>query len=132
MATAKQNPDVTPDEPTYVNLDLDTIEREQVRGLPQKKNPYVVKVDGKALTFADPLDIDAVVLMTMEDSPSRFFRATLSSEVPTTGGVSDFDHMVAAFETPGKISGLKLRALMQGYRLHYGLDDLGNGAGSRR
>lgn len=116
----------TPDEPIHVNLDLDTIEREQVRGVPQKKDPYVVRVDGKLLTFKDPLDIDAVVLMTMEDSPARFFRATLDFEN------GDFDHMDNAWQTPGKVTGLKLRALMQGYRLHYGLDDLGNGAGSRR
>lgn len=126
-ASAKQNPDVEPDvDPGYINLDLDTIEREQVRGIPQRKKAFIVKVDGKPLTFKDPLDIDAVVLMTMEDSPARFFRATLDIEN------GDFDHMVSAFETPGKISGLKLRALMQGYRLHYGLDDLGNAGGSRR
>lgn len=126
------NPVTEPADPTHINLDLDTIEREQVRGVPQRKPAFIVKVDGKPLVFKDPLDIDAVILMTMEDSPARFFRATLSDEPASEGETSDFEHMVRAFETPGKISGLKLRALMQGYRVHYGLDDVGNGVGSRR
>ena len=129
MASNTQKADAV--DPGYINLDLDTIEREHVLGLPQKKKPYIVKVDGRPLHFKDPLEIDAVVLMTMEDSPGRFFRATLSSDA-ADGEISDFEHMIVAFETPGKISGLKLRALMQGYRVHYGLDDVGNGVGSRR
>lgn len=123
MATSKNTEDVV--EPDYVSFDLDGVEREQVRGVPPKKKPFVAKVDGKLLTFRDPLEVDAVVLMTMEDSPARFFRATLDKE-------GEFEHMINAFETPGKVSGLALRGLMQGYRVHYGLDDLGNAVGSRR
>lgn len=120
------NPATQPPDVDYINLDLDTIEREQVRGAPPRKKPFVVKIDGQPVTFKDPMDIDALQLMTMEESPARFFRATLDREN------GDFEHVITAFETPGKISGLKLRALMQGYRVHYGLDDPGNGGGSRR
>jgi hypothetical protein len=108
-----------------VNLDLDVVERESVRGVPKRKDPYRVKVDGKVLTFADPMEIDAAELMVMEDTPGRFFKATITDD-------DEYAHMIEVFQTPGKLPGIKLRALMTGYRTYYGLDDPGNVGGSRR
>jgi hypothetical protein len=115
-------------ENAVVNLDLDALEREQVRGVPKRRDPYTARIDGRVVAFADPMDIDASVLMVMEETPGRFFKATLSGD----GDDSDYAHVIEAYQTPGKITGLKLRALMGGYRTYYGLDDPGNEGGSRR
>ncbi len=108
-----------------INLDLDSQEREQVRGVPKKKTPWVVKMDGRAVPFKDPLDIDATVLMTMEDSPGRFFTSAIEKD-------DDVEYVLNLLGTPGKITGLKLRAIMQGYRTYYGIDEAGNVVASRR
>lgn len=107
-----------------VNLNLDTLDREHVRTLPPKKPPFVVTVDGRDLVFADPVEIDASVLMLLFETPSRFFKGTLESE--------DFRHMMDVFNTPGKLPGYRLRALMEQYQDYYGLDDAGNVSASRR
>lgn len=109
---------------TQVMLDLDALEREQVRGIQEKKPPYAIKFEGRILTFKDPMDIDAVLLMTMEETPNRFFRTTLSNE--------DYLFVADLLATPGKVPAFKLRALMTSYHTYYGLDEAGNGGGSQR
>lgn len=107
-----------------VNLDLDTLDREHVRTLPAKKDPFVVRLDGKELTLADPVELDAKVLMNLFESPIRFFKGTLNEE--------QFIVFFDAFNTPGVLPGFKLRALMEQYQDYYGLDDAGNVGASRR
>lgn len=108
--------------PEKIQLNLDTLEREQVRGLPAKKvEPFRIVFDGKMLTFEDPLEIAAPILMRMEETPERFFRAALDNE--------DFAHIMVNF---GKLPGWKLQALLQSYQDYYGLDGQGNAIGSRR
>lgn len=117
MAAASTTPS-----PEKVQLNLDTLEREQVRGLPKPKaEPFKISFNGKVLTFEDPLEISAPVLMRMEETPERFFRAALGDE--------DFIHIMTNFD---QIPGWKLQALMQGYQDYYGLDGQGNVSGSRR
>lgn len=111
--------------PAQVKLNLDTLEREQVRGLPKKKpEPYTVEIGGRVLVFTDPIEIDAAILMRMEETPGRFFSAALSGE--------DLAHMLKVFETEGALPGWKLQALLQGYQDYYGLDSMGNVLSSRR
>ena len=105
-----------------IMLNLDTLEREQVRGVPKKKpKPYRITFLGRALTFEDPLEIASPILMRMEETPERFFAAALSED--------DFKHIMLNFD---EIPGWKLQALMQGYQDYYGLDGQGNARGSRR
>lgn len=107
-----------------VNLDLDALDREHVRTLPAKKDPFVVNLGGKELTFADPVELDASLLMVLFESPIRFFKGTL--------GEDDYRHMLDQFNTPGALPGYKMRALMEQYQDYYGLDDAGNVGASRR
>lgn len=122
MATPSRSTTPTPEQ---VHLNLDTLEREQVRGIPKPKSkPWTITFEGQALSFHDPADIDAAVLMRMEETPTRFFRAALDDE--------GFNHVMLQFETPGKLPGWKLQAILQGYQDYYGLDGQGNAVGSRR
>lgn len=112
--------------PAKIQLNLDTLTREQVRGVPKPKaEPFAIQIDERVLVFEDPIEIDAPVLMRMEETPERFFRAALTPE--------DFDwFMNDVFYEPGKMPGWRLSAIMQGYQDHYGLDGQGNVRGSRR
>lgn len=108
-----------------IHLNLDTLEREQVRGLPAPKaDPWTITFEGQELHFTDPAEIDAAILMRMEETPARFFRAALDDE--------GFNHVMKQFETKGKLPGWKLNAILQGYQDYYGLDGMGNVVGSRR
>lgn len=105
-----------------IQLNLDSIEREQVRGIPKPKaKPFAVSFLGTTLVFEDPLEIAAPILMRMEETPERFFRAALNDV--------HFEHIMANFD---ELPGWKLQALMQGYQDYYGLDGQGNARGSRR
>lgn len=109
--------------PEKIQLNLDSLEREQVRGLPKKKpEPFRITFLGKTLTFEDPLEVPSPVLMHMEDTPEQFFRAALT----------DDDELVHILNNFDQIPGWKLQALMQGYQDYYGLDGRGNARGSRR
>jgi hypothetical protein len=111
--------------PEQVTLNLDTLEREQVRGVPKPKaKPFTITFEEKVLAFEDPAEIDAAILMRMEETPHRFFRAALDDE--------GFNHVMLQFETPGKLPGWKLQAILQGYQDYYGVDGQGNVRGSRR
>jgi hypothetical protein len=107
-----------------VNLDLDALDREHVRTLPVKKDPFVVLLGGKEIVFADPVELDASVLLLLFETPLRFFKGTLDSD--------DYKHMMDMFNTPKKLPGYKMRALMEQYQDYYGLDDAGNVNASRR
>lgn len=105
-----------------IQLNLDTLEREQVRGLPKPKaEPFTVVFLGETLVFIDPLEIASPILMRMEETPERFFRAALDDE--------GFNHIIRNFD---EVPGWKLQALLQGYQDYYGLDGQGNVSGSRR
>lgn len=109
--------------PEKIQLNLDTLEREQVRGLPKKKpEPFRITFLGRNLTFEDPLEVPSPILMRMEETPERFFRAALASD-------DDFTHIMNNFDA---IPGWKLQAIMQGYQDYYGIDSAGNARGSRR
>lgn len=112
--------------PEQVMLNLDTLEREQVRGVPKPKPiPFSIQVEGRKLVFEDPIEIDAPILMRMEETPERFFRAALPKD--------DADWFLEdVFYEPGKMPGWRLSAIMQGYQDYYGLDGQGNVRGSRR
>jgi len=110
-----------------VHLNLDSLEREDVRGLPAKKEPFAVVFGGKRFEFADAVEVNYLILATMNDTPNRFFRAALSEE--------DYKAFVkVAQPNPGQskggLDGIKLRGLMDSYRQHYGLDEGGNFVGS--
>ena len=123
MSTTPQN--------TTVHLDLDSLEREQVDGVPKAKaKPYFIKAGGEVYTFRDAVELNYTVLATMEQTPTQFFRAAILDE----DGSSIRKFLTWANDTgedgTSGLSGLKLRAIMQGYRDYYGLDKMGNAAGS--
>lgn len=95
-----------------VTLDLDNVEREETY------KPFVVNVDGKAITFTDPAEIDWKDLLDIEE-PAQFLRHAVSAE--------DRAHLKQA-----DIPGWKFKLLMESYTNHYGLDlSRGNGIASR-
>lgn len=114
---------------TTVHLDLDALERESVRDLPKaKKDPYFVVAGGKRITFRDPVELNYTVLATLEQTPGRFFKAAIADP-------DEYKHFVEWANDRGDtgtqgLNGFKLRALTKGYRDYYGLDELGNVAGS--
>lgn len=112
-----------------VHLDLDALERESVQGLPKKKkDPYFVVAGGKRITFRDAVELNYAILANMEETPGRFFRAAIKDKGELThflGWAND-----SGEDDTGGLSGVKLRALMQGYRDYYGLDKMGNAVGS--
>lgn len=116
-------------ENTTVHLDLDALERESVQGLPKKKkDPYFVVAGGKRITFRDAVELNYTVLATMEETPGRFFRAAIADK-------AELSHFLnwandAGEDNTSGLSGVKLRALMEGYRDYYGLDKMGNAVGS--
>ena len=93
-----------------INLNLDTVEREQVY------EPYVVVVDGHPITMTDPKDLDWKVLLTI-DRPSQFFAHV----------VSDEDKQIFK---KAMIEGWKMEMLLRDYQTHYGLGTPGNGDAS--
>lgn len=96
-----------------VTLNLDSLEREDPR------EPFSVVVAGKRIVMSDPADLDWKILLELrEDNPAQFFRHVVSAD--------DQNHFRKA-----AIPGWKMRKLMEMYQEHYGLENLGNGAGSR-
>lgn len=112
-----------------VHLDLDALEREQVFGLPEaQREPYTVNAGGRAIPFRDPVELNHLILAQMEQTPLRFFKAVIEDK-------DDYQHFVRWANDAGPdgkkgLAGFKLRALMEGYRDYYGLDKMGNVAGS--
>jgi hypothetical protein len=94
-----------------ITINLDTLEREDTR------EEFAVVVEGRRVVISDPSDHDWKTLMNI-DRPDDFFRHVVSKE--------DQTHFKRA-----AIPGWKMRALMESYTEHYGLDSLGNVAGSR-
>lgn len=107
-----------------VNLDLDALDREHVRTLPEKRAPFAVRIGGKVVEFKDAVEIDSILLMNLLATPSTFFRTTLTED--------NYKHVMEVFRTPGQFPGYKMRALMESYQEYYGLDDQGNVVASRR
>lgn len=88
-----------------VILDLDAEERSPK----DIKPPFISKVGGKNVTFADPSEIDWRDLAAVE-IPADLLRVALSKE--------DRKHMS---ETP--LEGWKFNRLMEAYYTHYDLED---------
>lgn len=88
-----------------VILDLDAAERDSK----DVKDPFVVKVSGKNLTFTDPGDIDWRDLATVE-IPADLFRVSLSKE--------DRNHLLEA-----NLPTWKFTKLMKTYYDYYDFED---------
>ncbi len=114
---------------TLVHLDLDTLEREQVAGIPKKKaNPFYVTANGRRITFRDAVELNHLILATMEDTPQRFFKAAIADK-------DELQHFLSWANDSGEdgragLTGIKLRGLLQGNRDYFGLDKMGNVVGS--
>ena len=87
-----------------VVLDLDTLERDPK----DVKPPFVVNVAGKALTFADPSDLEWQDLAAVQ-VPQDLLRVAMSRE--------DRHHLAEA-----KLPSWKFNKLMEGYYNHYDLE----------
>ena len=96
MAEAKKTSD-------GVAFDLDALERESTT------TPFVAKVNGDVVNFADPQELDWQVLTNMDPrNPRSFLRSVIAPD--------DQDAFFAA-----KIPGWKMNKLMESYLEHYGL-----------
>lgn len=89
-----------------VVLDLDAYERPEN----EVKPPFIVKVAGRLVTFADPMDIDWRDLAVVE-APGDILRAALSRE--------DREHITNQKILPT----FKFSKLIQDYYTYYDLED---------
>jgi hypothetical protein len=105
MATVKK---ITPDK---ISMNLDTLEREG-----GDREPFVVVIGGRTVTFTDATELDWRILMKM--GPYDFFVHCLSDE----------DHEYVMTQP---IKGWQIQKMVKAYQDHYGLVDEGNAAGSR-
>lgn len=88
-----------------VILDLDSLERPT----DERKPPFVVKLGGKQVTFADPLDIDWRDLASV-NIPADLLRVALSHE--------DLDHI-----RNQPLDSYSFNKLMKSYYDYFGLED---------
>lgn len=88
-----------------VVLDLDSLERPKE----ERKAPFVVKLGGKQVTFADPLDIDWRDLASV-NIPADLLRVALSSD--------DLDHVRNT-----SLDSYSFNKLMKSYYDYFGLED---------
>jgi hypothetical protein len=95
------------DKPPAVSLNLDTLEREG-----EKPEPFVVVLDGKPMTFADPSEMAWQEVMAALRDPEGFFRYALSKE--------DSERFLST-----KLPTWKLNRMMEQWREHYGVPDPG-------
>lgn len=118
-----------PTKVSKIHLDLDALERESVVGLPEAKRiPFTVNANGRPVEFRDAIELNHMLLATMEQTPIRFFKAAIADK-------DDYSHFVNWANSGGDdgkrgLTGFKMRALMDGYRDYYGLDKAGNAIGS--
>lgn len=109
--------------PVKIQLNLDTLDREQVVGVPSKRpDLFTVTFGGKQISFEDPAELPWDIIARMDETPTRFFRTTITDE----------DQLKHFQLHSSKLVGWKLRALMEAYRDYYGIDEQGNVVGSRR
>jgi len=95
-----------------INLNLDTLEREQTY------EPFTISIQGRALVLVDPKEIDWKDLLDIEQ-PVQFLGHVFSS---------DDDK---AFFKKQNFPGWKLDAIIEQYTRHYGLSNSGGGVASR-
>lgn len=100
-------------------LSLDNLDREAVDPGYQKE-PFVIEIGGKDVTFTDPQELPWDVVVTMDDTPRRFFRAA----------IADIDEQKHVVKTELKL--WQMKYLMEQFRDHYGIDLQGNDVASRR
>lgn len=95
---------VTPLPDRSIVLDLDIEERDPK----EVKPPFVVRIGGRDLTFADPADLDWEDLASV-DVPSDLFRVSLSREDRN-------------FLYDQKLPTWKFSKLLDAYSTHYDID----------
>lgn len=100
-------------------LSLDTLDREVVEPGYQRE-PFVIEIGQQDITFTDPQELPWDVVVTMDSSPRRFFRAA----------IADLDQQRHVLKTELKLWQMKF--LMEQFRDHYGIDAEGNDVASRR
>jgi hypothetical protein len=94
---------------TKVSLDLDALDRE---GAPEQ---FSIRLGGRVYSFEDAMNVDWQSLILALQDPHRFFRLTLSDE--------DAKAFLAE-----KLPVWKMRRLMDDYREHHGMSNLGDPA----
>jgi hypothetical protein len=93
------------DKPPKVSLNVDTLEREGA-----SEEPFVAAIDGRPVTFNDPLELDWQELLASYGNPRAFLRLVLSKE--------DATRVLGM-----KIPTWKIRRIMSAFNAHYGLPD---------
>lgn len=102
MAT---KPTTVKDVADVVDLDLDAVEKPEEAQIP----PFTVRIGGRKITMTDPADLDWQDLADITD-PTEFIRYCVSQE--------DRRHILNQ-----DIEGWRFGKLMEGYMLHYHLDE---------
>jgi len=108
-APAEEAPKPVPTED--VDLDLDTLEREDTKG------PFRVRHAGRLYTFTDPREVDFKVLFEVLSNPVTWMKECLPED--------DFNTIIQTV-----LPSWKLEAMLSGYRKHYGMGDVGESGGS--
>jgi len=98
-----------------ITFNLDSLERNEA-----DRPPFVVAVDGRAITLTDPQELDWLDLATIEDDPSRFI------------GLCIEDDADREFFFNSRVPAWKINKMVQAFQQHYGITDRGNRSASRR
>lgn len=99
--------------PEQIDLNLDTVEREQA----DRKPVFRFAAGGQSFTLTQPDELDWKELLEIDD-PIAFFRYCMPE---------DQKDAFKALDIPG----WKLGKLIDAFQKHYGIGDKGNGAASR-
>lgn len=104
-------------------FNLNALDREAVTP-GYEREPFVAELgtadEPRPVTFADPAELDWKIVVTMDSHPRNFFRAAIEDP-------EDRDYVIGL-----TLKSWQLRGLMTAFRDHYGIDEEGNAAASRR
>lgn len=111
-------------------IDLTSLDREAVEPGYQRE-PFVVNIgsedapeEAMEVTFSDPKELPWDVVVTMDETPRRFFATAVADREQRAHILSlDSDKALKLWQ---------LQYIMNEYRKHYGIDRAGNDVASRR
>jgi len=108
-------------------LDLTTLDREVVEP-GYEKDKFAIKVgsadDNMVIEFTDPKELPWDVVITMDETPRRFFQVAIADVEQKT--------FILRLDKDAALKLWHMQYLMEEYRKHYGIDKAGNDVASRR
>jgi len=108
-------------------IDLTTLDREQVEpGYEREK--FAIKLgdpeNPTQIEFTDPQELAWDVVVTMDETPRRFFSTAIEDEEQRA--------FILRLDRSQALKLWQMKFIMEKYREHFGIDLSGNAVGSRR